>query len=388
MAQRRVVVTGLGAITPVGLDVPSTWDAIIHGRSGIAQVQRFESDDLDVRIAGEVKGFDPNQYLDRKEARRMDRFLQLGLVAAQEAMRDARLRIGPDLAEQVGVLVGSGIGGISTIVDAAITLHTRGPDRVGPFVVPMMLSDMLAGMIAIQTGAKGPNFAVASACATAGHAIGEAAEIIKRGEAEVIIAGGSEAPVTRIGLASFASMRALSRRNDEPRRASRPFDADRDGFVLAEAAGVLVLENLEHATRRDAHIYAELTGYGATADANHITAPSEGGEGAARAMRLALRRARLEPSDIDYINAHGTSTAQNDRTESQAIRTVFGEFAPPVSSTKSMTGHLIGASGAVEAIVCIKTILEGCLPPTINYEHFDPDCDLDYVPNMARGKRV
>ena len=388
MAQRRVVVTGLGAITPVGLDVPSTWDAIIHGRSGIAQVQRFESDDLDVRIAGEVKGFDPNQYLDRKEARRMDRFLQLGLVAAQEAMRDAELKITPDEADKVGVIVGSGIGGISTIVDAAITLHTRGPDRVGPFVVPMMLPDMLAGIIAIQTGAKGTNFAVASACATAGHALGEAAAIIRRGDAEVMLAGGAEAPVTRIGLAAFDSMRALSRRNDEPSRASRPFDAERDGFVLAEAAGVLVVESLEHATRRDAHIYAEITGYGSTADAYHITAPSEGGEGAARAMLAAIRRAGLQPGDIGYINAHGTSTPHNDRAESQAIRSVFGEHAPPVSSTKSMTGHLIGASGAVEAIICIKTILEGCLPPTINYEHPDPDCDLDYVPNVARSKRV
>jgi 3-oxoacyl-[acyl-carrier-protein] synthase II len=247
---------------------------------------------------------------------------------------------------------------------------------------------MLAGMIAIQTGAKGPNFCVASACATAGHSIGEAAEIIRRGDADVMLAGGSEAPVTRIGLAAFDSMRAVSRRNDEPQRASRPFDARRDGFVLAEAAGVLVLESLEHATRRDAHIYAEIAGYGATADAYHITAPSEGGEGAARAMQLAIRRAGLQPSDIDYINAHGTSTPHNDRTESTAIRTVFGEHVPPVSSTKSMTGHLIGASGAVEAIVCIKTILEGCLPPTINYEHPDPDCDLDYVPNIARRKHV
>jgi 3-oxoacyl-[acyl-carrier-protein] synthase II len=387
-AQCRVVVTGMGAVTPVGLDVPSMWDAIVHGRSGIAAVQAFETNDLDVRIAGEVKGFDPAQYLDRKEARRMDRFLQLGMVAAQEAVRDAALDIRDDNAERVAVVVGSGIGGISTIVDAAIVLHTRGPDRVSPFVVPMMLPDMLAGLIAIETGAKGSNFAVASACATAGHALGEGAEIIKRGEADVVFTGGSEAPVTRIGLAAFGSMRALSRRNDEPHRASRPFDAERDGFVLAEAAGVVVLESLEHALNRGAHIYAELTGYGATADAYHITAPSEGGEGAGRAMRLALRRAGLAPSDIGYINAHGTSTPHNDRTESQAIRAVFGDKAPPVSSTKSMTGHLIGASGAVEAIICIKTILEGCLPPTINYERADPECDLDYVPNVARPARV
>jgi 3-oxoacyl-[acyl-carrier-protein] synthase II len=378
----------MGAITPVGLDVPSTWDALVHGRSGIAKVARFETDDLDVRIAGEVKGFDPTHYLDRKEARRMDRFLQLGLVATQEAVKDARLQITDENAEQVGVMVSSGIGGISTIVDAAITLHTRGPDRVGPFVVPMMLPNMLAGMIAIQTGAKGTNFAVASACATAGHSIGEGAEVIKRGEAEVILAGGSEAPVTRIGLAAFGSMRALSRRNAEPQRASRPFDLERDGFVLAEAAAVLVLESLEHALQRDAKIYAEIAGYGSTADAYHITAPSEGGEGASRAMRQAIQRAGLTPSDIGYINAHGTSTPHNDRTETQAIKAVFGEQAPPVSSTKSMTGHLIGASGAVEAIVCVRTILDGCLPPTINYEHPDPECDLDYIPNIARPGRV
>jgi 3-oxoacyl-[acyl-carrier-protein] synthase II len=259
---------------------------------------------------------------------------------------------------------------------------------VGPFVVPMMLPDMLAGMISIQTGAKGTNFGVASACATAGHAIGEGAEIIKRGDADVVISGGSEAPVTRIGLAAFASMRALSRRNDEPARASRPFDAERDGFVLAEAAGIVILESLEHAIKRDAKIYAEITGYGSTADAYHITAPSENGEGAARAMRQAIQRAGLTPSDIGYINAHGTSTPHNDRTETVAIKAVFGEHVPPVSSTKSMTGHLIGASGAIEAIVCINTILGGCLPPTINYEHPDPECDLDYVPNVARPKRV
>ncbi len=388
MMGRRVVVTGMGAITPVGKDVDSTWHALVRGQSGVACALLVDISDLDVKIAGEVKDFDPTDYLDKKEARRMDRFLQLGMVAAKEAVRDARLTLKSDDAESIGVLVGSGIGGINTIVDAAITLFTRGPDRVSPFVVPMMLPDMLSGLIAIDTGAKGPNFAVASACATAGHAIGEAAEIIKRGDAEVMICGGSEAPITRIGLAAFDSMRALSRRNAEPKRASRPFDRERDGFVLAEAAGVLILESLEHARARGAHIYAEVVGYGATADAYHITAPSEGGEGAARAMRIALRQAGLQPTDISYINAHGTSTPHNDRTETQAIRTVFGEHPPPVSSTKSMTGHLIGASGAVEAIVCIKTILEGCLPPTINYEHPDPECDLDYVPNIARPARV
>ena len=385
---RRVVVTGMGTLTPVGNDVVSTWDGIVHGRSGIALVDGFETADLDVRIAGQVKGFDPTELLDKKEARRMDRFLQLGLVAAQQAVTDAGLNVANEDAERVGVLVGSGIGGIGTIVDAAITLHTRGPDRVGPFVVPMMLPNMLAGLIAIQVGAKGVNLAVASACATAGHALGEAAEIIKRGDADVILAGGAEAPVTRIGLAAFDSMRALSRRNHEPCRASRPFDADRDGFVLAEAAGVLVLESLEHARRRDAHIYAEFTGYAATADAYHMTHPSEGGEGTARAMRMAIQRAGIDPVDIGYINAHATSTPVGDRTETEAIRSVFGEQAPPVSSTKSMTGHLIGASGAVEAIICIKAILEGCLPPTINYEHPEPGFELDYVPNRARPKRV
>lgn len=382
------MITGLGALTPVGLDVPSTWDAIVHGRSGIGLVEGIETGDLDVKIAGQVRGFEPTHHLDRKEARRMDRFLQLGIVAAREAVADAHLDMAHEDPERVGVLASSGIGGIGTIVDAAVVLQTRGPDRVGPFIVPMMLPNMLAGLISIELGAKGVNFTISTACATAGHALGEAAEIIKRGDADVILAGASEAPITRIGLAAFNSMRALSRRNDEPTRASRPFDAGRDGFILAEAAGMLVLETLEHATARGAPIYAEVVGYGASADAYHMTAPPEGGEGAARAMSLALRRAGLEPSAVGYINAHGTSTPQGDRGESQAIRAVFGADAPPVSSTKSMTGHLIGASGAVEAIICIKSMLDGCLPPTINYETPDPTCDLDYVPNTARASRV
>jgi len=388
--ERRVVVTGMGMVSPVGLDVATGWDALVHGRSGVARVTLFDTSDLNVTIAGEVKNFDPTDYMDRKEARRLDRFLQLGLAAFQEAVRDADLCLAPDEAEDVGVLVGSGIGGIGTLVDGTTTLLTRGPDRVSPFLVPMFLPDMLGGMIAIRTGAKGPNFSPSSACATGGHCIGEAAEIIKRGDAEVMLAGAAEAPITRIGLAAFDSMRAISRRVDEPERASRPFDLDRDGFVLAEAAGVLVLETLEHAERRGAHVYAEIAGYGATADAYHITAPCEGGEGAARAMRLALRKADLAPTEVGYINAHGTSTPHNDRTESQAIATVFGDGrnVPPVSSTKSMTGHLIGASGAVEAIVCIKVILEGCLPPTINLDTPDPDCPLDYVANAARPARV
>jgi 3-oxoacyl-[acyl-carrier-protein] synthase II len=383
-----VVVTGMGALTPVGLDVPSTWSALVRGESGVAPVENIDTTDLEVTIAGQVKGFEPTSYLDRKEARRLDRFLQLGLVATQQAVADARLTVAPEEADQVGVLVGSGIGGISTLVDGVTTLVQKGPDRVSPFLVPMFLPDMLSGMIAIQTGARGPNYSANSACATAGHCIGEATATIRRGDAEVMLAGASEAPITRIGLSAFNNMRALSRRNDEPRRASRPFDLDRDGFVLAEAAGVLVLESLEHAQARGAPIYAEIAGYAATADAYHITAPRDDGEGAASAMRKALRQAGLAPSDIGYINAHGTSTPHNDRTESTAMISVFGEHAPPISSTKSMTGHLIGASGAVEAIVCIKTILDGCLPPTINYDTPDPDCPLDYVPNVARPARV
>jgi 3-oxoacyl-[acyl-carrier-protein] synthase II len=388
-AARRVVITGMGAVTPVGLDVPSTWSALVSGQSGIALVEGFDRSDLDVKIAGQVKGFDPTAYLDKKEARRMDRFLQLGMVAAQEAVRDANLTVTPEEAEQVGVLTGSGIGGITTLVEQTTVLLQKGPDRVSPFLVPMFLPDMLSGLVSIQTGAKGPNFSAASACATAGHCIGEAMHIIRRGDAEVMIAGAAEAPVNRLGLAAFDSMHATSTRNDEPWRASRPFDKDRDGFVLAEAAGVLVLESLEHAQARGVRIYAELVGYGATADAYHITAPSPGGEGAARAMRLALKMSGLTPREIGYINAHGTSTPYNDRAESDAIKSVFGkEQAPPVSSTKSMTGHLIGASGAVEAMVCVKAILEGCLPPTINYETPDPECDLDYVPNVARPARI
>lgn len=385
---RRIVVTGMGAVTPVGLDVPSSWDAVVHGRSGIAPVTLCDVSDLGVRIAGEVKGFDPSQYMDKKEARRMDRFAQLGMVAAQEALRDSRLQVTAENAERVGVLAGSGIGGIGTLVEQTGVLLSRGPDRVSPFLVPMFLPDILAGQISIQTGAKGPNFTTASACATAGNAVGEAVEIIRRGDADVMITGAAEAPIIRLGLAAFDSMRALSRRNDAPQEASRPFDKDRDGFVLAEAAGVVVLESLGHALGRDAPIYGEIVGYGATGDAHHITSPGEAGEGAARAMRLALRKAGLQPADIGYVNAHGTSTPQNDRSETQAIKSVFGATPPPVSSTKSMTGHLIGASGSVELIFCIQAMLQGRLPPTINYQTPDPECDLDYVPNVARTAQI
>ncbi|HZU07865.1 MAG TPA: beta-ketoacyl-ACP synthase II [Chloroflexota bacterium] len=386
----RVVITGLGAVTPLGLDVPSTWQALLEGRSGIGPITRFDASNMRVRIAGEVKGFDPERLLGRKDARRTDRFVQLAIAATQEAVADAGLVIDDSNRTEVGVIVGSGIGGIETLVDQIQVLQTRGPERVSPFLVPMYIIDLAAGEIAIRFGAQGPNYSVVSACATSAHCIGEAAEVIRRGDAVAVIAGGSEAGIIPIGIAGFAAMRALSERNDEPERASRPFDAERDGFVMAEGAGIVVLEDLDYARARGARIYAELLGYGASDDAYHITAPSEGGEGAVRAMRIALRKARLDPRDVDYINAHGTSTPLNDRLETEALKTVFGPAAYdiPVSSTKSMTGHLLGAAGAVETIICVLAIRDGRVPPTINYEHPDPACDLDYVPNVARACRV
>ena len=389
--QRRVVVTGLGAVTPLGNDVASTWKGLVEGRSGIGPITGFDASGLEVRIAGEARTFKATDYLEPKEARRMDRFTHFAVVAALEAVRDADLHdIRSNNAEAVGVAIGSGIGGISTIVDQVKVMEQKGPRRVSPFLVPMMILNMAAGQVSIVVGAKGPNISVVSACATSAHSVGEAAEIIARGDAEVMIAGGSEAPVIPIGIVAFAQAQALSTRNDEPEKASRPFDAKRDGFVAAEGGAVMVLESLEHALRRGARIYAELVGYGATADAFHITAPPEGGEGAARSMRMALRKAGLEPQQVDYINAHGTSTPLNDRAETDAIKAVFGEHAYrlAVSSTKSMVGHMLGAAGAIEAIVCVKTIEKGVIPPTINYEHPDPVCDLDYVPNIARHARV
>jgi 3-oxoacyl-[acyl-carrier-protein] synthase II len=386
----RVVVTGLGAISPLGGDVESTWSALVAGRSGIGPIRAFDASAFSTRIAGEVKDFNPAAAVGPKEARRMDRFVQLGVAAAKEALRDAALEIGEANAEDVGVLMGSGIGGIATLMEQSRVMDSRGPDRVSPLLVPMMIIDLVAGQTAIHTGAKGPNYSVVSACATSAHSIGEAFEVIRRGDARAMIAGGSEAPLIPIGLAGFTSMRALSSRNEEPERASRPFDAERDGFVMAEGAAVLILESLSHALDRGARIYAEITGYGATGDAYHITAPSEGGEGAYRAMRMALRKADLSPQDIDYINAHGTSTPLNDKLETMSIRRLFGSHAHDVaiSSTKSMTGHLLGAAGAMEAVVCVKSIVHSVIPPTINYEHPDPECDLDYVPNEAREARV
>lgn len=383
---RRVVVTGMGCLSPLGGNVATTWCGIREGRSGIGPITRFDTTAHAVRFGGEIEDFDPASVLDRKEARRMDRFQQLAYAAAVEALADADLQIGPANADRVGVIVGSGIGGLGVLTDGFRTLFTRGPSRISPFLITSMVVDLAPGLISILLGAKGPNFATVSACATSAHAIGEAAEIIRRGQADVMLAGGSEAGIVEIGVAAFANMRALSTRNEEPERASRPFDAERDGFVVAEGAGVLVLEELESARARGATIHAELTGYGSTADAAHITDPAPEGEGAARAMRQALDRAAVRPAEIGYLNAHGTSTVVGDRAETAAIKSAFGDHAHvlPVSSTKSMTGHLLGAAGAVESVICVRALEDGFLPPTINYEYPDPACDLDYVPNHGR----
>lgn len=390
MSLVRVVVTGVGMITPVGLDAKSSWESFVAGRSGAGPVTRFDTSAFEVRFACQVNDFNPAQHLDFKEARRMARFTQFAVVAAKEALDDARLTIGPELAERVGVIIGSGIGGVEAFVEAVVTNLEKGPRRVSPFAVPMLMANGAAGQIAIAHGAKGPNFALVSACATGSNALGEAWETIRRGDADVMIAGGSEAPIIPMAFAALANMGALSKRNDDPQGASRPFDATRDGFVSGEGAGVLILERLEHALARRAPIYGEMVGYGATADAFHITAPAEGGEGAARAMELALRKAGLSPEEVDYINAHGTSTPLNDAAETQAIKKALGSHAykVPISSTKSMIGHLMGAAGAIEAIVTLLTIKYGVIHPTINYQHPDPVCDLDYVPNKARQARV
>ena len=385
-----VAITGLGCVTPVGLDLPTTWTALVEGVSGVGPITRFDASGHATRFAAEVKGFDPTRYIDRKEARRMDRFVQLGLVSAIEAVADARLDLKAVDLERVGVIAGSAFGGIEVLSEQFAVLNAQGPDRINPFLVPKQLTNLLPGQVAINLGIKGPNFAIVSACATGGHSIGEAARAIIMGDADVMIAGGSEASVVPIEVAGFNAMRAISTRNDEPERASRPFDAERDGFVIGEGAGAVVLESLEHARARGAHVFAELIGYGATGDAYHVSSPPDGGEGLVRAMKLALKKAGLEPRDVDYINAHGTSTPYNDRIETEAIKTAFGPAAydVPISSTKSMTGHLLGAAGLVEAIVCVKAIAEGIIPPTINYEHPDPDCDLDYVPNEARRQPI
>ncbi len=387
---RRVVITGLGVISPIGNDVEAMWANLIAGKSGVGPITHFDASKLESRFAAEVKDFDPAALLGRKEARRMDRFTQLAMAAAGQAIEDAGLKITPDNALRVGVAIGSAVGGLGTILAETQTLSERGPGRVSPFLAPMMLPDSAPGMVAITYGMRGPNLSMASACATGNNAIGEAAEWIRYGRVDAVVAGSSEAAIVPLAIAAFNVMGALSRRNDAPEKASRPFDKNRDGFVTGEGAGVLLLEEYEHAQARGARIYAEITGYGSTADAYHITAPEETGAGAAAAMQIALDQAGLQPTDIDYLNAHGTSTPLNDKSETAAIKRVFGEAAydVPISSTKSMTGHLLGAAGSLEAIICVKVLQEHILPPTINNETPDPDCDLDYVPNIARRKKV
>ncbi len=387
---RRVVITGVGAVTPVGNTAEEFWAALIQGKSGIGPVTRFDASPLPTRIAGEVKGFDSLRYVDKKDDRKFDPFLKYAIACAAMAVEDAGLNVERVDRTRFGVLVGSGIGGITTLLETHKTLLDKGPDRVSPFFIPMLIINMASGLISMRFGAKGPNSSVVTACATGNHAIGDAMKIIQRDDADLMIAGGAEAIILPLTFAGFCQMKAMSTRNDEPARASRPFDANRDGFVCGEGGGLLVLESLDHALRRDARIYAEVVGYGMTGDAHHMTAPDPEADGAARAMTLALRDARVEPSAVGYINAHGTSTPYNDKSETMAIKRVFGDHARrlAISSTKSMTGHLLGAAGGIEAIATAFAIHHGILPPTINYETPDPDCDLDYVPNQARKQDV
>jgi 3-oxoacyl-[acyl-carrier-protein] synthase II len=389
--QSRVVITGLGAVTPLGLGKEAYWGGLVAGKNGVGLITHFDAAEFPVRIAAEVRGFDPDAFMDRKEARRMDRFAQFGVAAARMALDDAGLEITPENAPRVGVLVGSGIGGLASLEQQAQVLFEKGPNRVSPLLITMMIADMAAGHISILTGAKGPNSTVVTACATGAHALGDSMEILRRGAADVMIAGGTEAAITPLSVAAFGNMKAMTARyNDDPGHASRPFDKERDGFVMGEGAGVVVLETLEHACRRGAHIYAELAGYGMSGDAFHMTQPAPEGDGVVRAMRAALENAGVALDEVGYVNAHGTSTPFNDKNETAAIKAVFGEHARSlaVSSTKSMTGHLLGAAGAIEAIACALAIERETLPPTINYEHPDPECDLDYVPNTARPARV
>ncbi len=390
MAKRRVVVTGLGAVTPLGLDVKSTWKAIIEGKSGVGYITQFDTTNYPVRIAAEVKGFDPTQYIEPKEIKRMDRFIHFAIAATQMALEDAGLKISEENPERIGVVIGSGMGGLPAIEYYHKVLLEKGWKRVSPFFIPMLIINLAAGQISIRYGIKGPNLAVTTACATGNHAIGEAFRMIQYGDADVMICGGTEAVIAPMAVAGFSVMKALSTRNDEPERASRPFDADRDGFVIGEGSGIIILEELEHALKRGAKIYAELAGYGMTADAYHITAPAPEGEGGARCMKRALEDAGVKPEEVDYINAHGTSTKQGDELETQAIKSVFGEHAYKlcVSSTKSMTGHLLGAAGGVEAIFTILSVYEDIIPPTINLDNPDPECDLDYVPYKPRKRQV
>ncbi len=386
--RRRVVVTGIGTLNPLGQTTEETWQRVCAGESGIGPLTLFDTTDFETRIAGEVKGFDPEGRIGRKESRRLDRFCQFALAAAMDAGGSAKLDMSKEDRERVGVLVGSGIGGIGSLSNSVETLLAKGPNRISPYLIPMLIIDMSSGVISIHFGAQGPNHSVVSACTTGAHAIGDAGEIIRRGDADVMIAGGAEAAIVPVSVAGFNNMKATSRRNDEPTRASRPFDADRDGFVQGEGATVLVLESEEHARRRDAPILGELLGYGNAADAYDMVQTPENGSGIRRAIQAALKDAGMQPAEISYINAHGTSTMYNDISETNAVKAVFGEHVPPMSSTKSMTGHLLGAAGSLEAMFSLYAIRDGVLPPTINYETPDPACDLDYVPNEARRQTV
>ena len=387
---KRVVVTGLGMVSPLGIGVNENWEAICQGKSGIGPVTRFDITDFPSKIAGEVKGFNPEDFIDKKETKKMDIFIHYALASGMMALKDSGLIIDESNADRVGVLVGAGLGGLSTIERYHSVLLEHGPKKISPFFIPMLIVNLAPGQISIYFGARGPNSSVVTACATGNHSIGEACRIIQRGDADVMIAGGAESTITPLAIGGFCSMRALSTRNEEPQRASRPFDKDRDGFVIAEGAGLLILEELEHAERRGAHIYAEIIGFGCNADAYHISAPSPNGMGAAKCMEIALKDARINYDEVDYVNAHGTSTPLNDLSETMAMKTVFRDHARKiaVSSTKSMTGHLLGAAGGVEAIYSVLAISRGVIPPTINYETPDPECDLDYVPNTPREATV
>jgi len=388
--RRRVVITGMGLVVPIGIGVETAWKNVCEGKSGIGRLTRFDPKGFDTRIAAEVKGFNPELYIEKKEVKKMDLFIQYALAATKEAVEDSELSITPENGDRIGVIVGTGLGGLPTIEKYHQILMERGPGRISPFFIPMLVANLAAGQIAIQYGAKGPNTCIVTACATGGHCIGDAFRAIVYGDADAIIAGGTESNITPLTIGGFNAMKAISTRNDEPEKACRPFEKNRNGFVIAEGAGIVILEELEFAQKRNARIYAELIGYGYTGDAYHITAPSPDGDGAIRCMRMAIKDAGLKPEDIDYINAHGTSTQLNDLTETLAIKKVFGDHAKkiPISATKSMTGHLLGAAGSTEAVFTILALRDGILPPTINYEEPDPECDLDYVPNVARRQHL
>ncbi|MGD8190166.1 beta-ketoacyl-ACP synthase II [Brevibacillus ginsengisoli] len=388
--KRRVVVTGVGVISPVGNDATTFWNSLLEGKSGVDKVKAFDTSEYPTQIAAEVKDFNPEEFIDKKEVKRNDRFVQFAMAAAKMAVKDANLAITDENAEHIGVYIGSGIGGLSTWEEQHTVLLEKGPRRVSPFFIPMMIGNMASGQVSIALGAKGPTSSAITACATGTNAIGDAFKLIQHGHADVMVTGGTEATITPMAMAGFCSMKAMSTRNDEPQKASRPFDRDRDGFVMGEGSGVLVLEELEHAKKRGANIIAEVVGYGMSADAHHITAPSPGGEGAARCMKNALKDAEIDPNEVGYVNAHGTSTGQGDIAETMAIKTVFGDHAYKlaVSSTKSMTGHLLGATGGIEAIAVAYALRDQILPPTINLDNPDPECDLDYVPNVARKASV